>query len=79
MMGIHANIDRDKFPKQGGFLNKRVRVCFHYNIDKVQYGRVVRDDSEAPGIGIIVLDDGRFVLTTECQYSVLVGSKQEKP
>lgn len=69
-MGVHRNMDYDKFPKQGDFLNKRCRVCFNYNTSKIVKGIIVRDDIEEPLITIIRLDDGRYVLATECQYSL---------
>lgn len=33
-------------------------------------GTIVRDDVEAPYHTIISLDDGRYVLTTECQHGL---------
>ena len=68
-MGVHANIDRTKFPKQGDWLHKRATVCFNYDTSQTIEGTFVRDDKEEPGISIIRLDDGRYVLTTECQHS----------
>lgn len=68
-MGQHPNISHNTFPKQGGFLGSRVRVCFNYDSSNVIEGNVVRDDNVEPGVMIIHLDDGRFVLSTECQYS----------
>ena len=69
-MGSHKNIDDVKFPKQGFFLHKKVRVCFNYDTSKIVKGLVVRDDAEEPGHMIIALDDGRHVLATECMYSL---------
>ena len=68
-MGIEENISFDKFPKQGIWLGKRTKVCFHYNTDKIIMGTVVRDDNEEPFKTIISLDDGRVVLATECMHS----------
>lgn len=68
-MGVHNNIDYNKFPKQSLYLNKRVQVCFHYNTEKIINGTVVRDDYEHPWLTLIKLDDGRYVTSTECQYS----------
>lgn len=70
-MGVRSNIDINTFPKQGSQLGKRVEVCFHYNTEQTIRGVIVRDDDEHPFIAIIRLDDGRYVLTTECQYSPL--------
>jgi len=69
-MGVEKNINIDLFPKQGSWVGKKVEVCFHYDSSKCIYGTIVRDDSEEPGIGIIALDDGRYILTTECQHSL---------
>lgn len=68
-MGQHKNITIDKFPKQGSHLNKEVTVMFHYNTANTIKGIVVRDDEDDPGKTIIKLEDGRYVLSTECQYS----------
>jgi len=70
-MGVHPNVSATAWPTQGGFLGKRVRVCFHYDVQHVVLGTVVRDDVEEPFVTIISLDTGRVVLATECQYSEL--------
>lgn len=67
-MGVVATIDYDRFPKQGDWLGCRTRVCFNYQ-SQIVMGTIIRDDDEAPFLTIIRLDDGRFVLATECQYS----------
>lgn len=72
-MGVHQNIGYDKFPKQGGWLGRRVNVCFNYDTSKSIFGTIVRDDREEPGQTIIKLDDGRYVEASECQYQVLKG------
>lgn len=68
-MGVHSSIDYDKFPKQSIYLNKRVQVCFCYNTKNTISGTIVRDDYEDPWLTLIKLDDGRYVTSTECQYS----------
>lgn len=68
-MGVVANITADKFPKQSDKINRRVSVCYHLDISKCQKGIVVRDDIEAPHVTIFKLDNGRYVLATECQYA----------
>lgn len=86
-MGVYDNISIDKFPKQGSFAGKRVKVIFHYKIDEFVLGRFVRDDAEArmigdhkaEPIGIIALDDGRYVLATECQFSLLRDDDIDNP
>lgn len=69
-MGCVRNVGYDEFPRQGGHLGRRVEVCFNYDATRTLGGEVVRDDAEEPGVEIIRLDDGRYVLTTECQYRV---------
>lgn len=66
-----ATIGFDRFPKQGAFKGRRVRVCFNYDASREVMGTVIRDDEEEPGRLIIQLDDGRVVLSTECMYSPL--------
>ncbi len=45
---------------------------------KLFYGVIVRDDKEEPGEKIIKLDDGRYVLATECQYSIVNHERRIK-
>ena len=70
-MGVHKNITTNKFPRQGNSLGQRCKVMFHYDSDNEFMGTVIRDDMEEPFIKIIKLDNGRVVLTTECQWSPL--------
>lgn len=72
-MGCHPNIGADKFPRQGDWLGLRTRVLFNYGPEEF-LGTIVRDDAEAPHLTIIKLDDGRFVLTTECQHAPIADS-----
>jgi len=67
-MGCVKGIDFKNFPKQGKYLHKRVKVCFNYSSPDIG-GRCVRNDMEEPYVTIFCLDDGRFVLSVECQYS----------
>jgi len=67
-MGMVPSVDIDKFPVQGGFRGMRCKVCFNFDTSKSIGGVIVRDDREPPNRTIIKLDDGRFVLATECQY-----------
>lgn len=67
-MGCVYNISHQNFPKQGSFLGKTVVVCFHYCTEHWVSGVCVRDDIEDPGRMIFKLDDGRYVLSSECQY-----------
>jgi hypothetical protein len=68
-MGTHINVGPLRFPKQGEWLGKRVNVCFHFKTEDLFPGTIVREDSEEPGRLIIALDDGRYVISTECMYS----------
>jgi hypothetical protein len=67
-MGNAANIDHERFPKQGRYYGSRAKVCFHYNTRLLLDATVVRDDMEEPWIQIFRLDDGRHVLASECQW-----------
>lgn len=73
-MGVVATIGFDRFPKQGIYKARRVRVCFNYDASREIMGTVIRDDAEEPGCMIIQLDDGRAVLATECMYSPLTAA-----
>ena len=61
-------IDIDKFPAQGDWLVKKVRVCFNHDTSRTITGIVVRDDTEEHGRMIIKLEDERYILSTECQF-----------
>lgn len=67
-MGVHANISKASFPRQGDYMHARCKVVFHYDTSKSIGGTIVRDDSDDPFVTLIRLDDGRYVLGTECQY-----------
>jgi hypothetical protein len=66
-MGVQENVDYNKFPKQGEFLGRSVRVTFHYNSHTIT-GTIIRNDIESPNLTIIQLTDGRTILDSECQY-----------
>jgi hypothetical protein len=68
-MGVVETIDYDRFPKQNERVGSRVDVVFRYDTTRRIGGVLVRDDFEEPWQTIIALDDGRYVLSTECQYS----------
>jgi hypothetical protein len=70
-MGSHPYITTADFPTQGPHLGERVLVCFHYDTSQSTKGTMVRNDYAAPWVDIIQLDDGRFVLATECQWQPL--------
>jgi len=69
-MGVQPGISHDQFPAQGSWLNLRVDVCFNYDTEHTLGGTIVREDAEEPGRMIIALDNGRYVLSTECMYSL---------
>ena len=69
-MGNVVTITATRFPTQGPRLGQRVHVCFHYDTSVRIGGLCVRDDYEAPWQSIFQLDDGRYVLGTECQYAL---------
>jgi hypothetical protein len=69
-MGYEKNVGYEKFPSQGEYLGERVNVCFSYVTDKFIEGTIIRDDIVEPYQTIIKLDDGRYILATECQYSL---------
>ena len=68
-MGCVETITAFRFPKQSEYVNRRVKVCFHYNTSKYVPGTIIRDDRETPFETLIKLDDGRVLRGTECQYS----------
>lgn len=71
-MGCIDSITCDMFPKQDeNFLNKRVKVYFHYDTSKFIKGYIVRYDMMWPFRTIIKLDDERYIVGTECQYSLI--------
>lgn len=64
-------ISATEFPKQGKYINTRAEVVFGYDLSRRFGATIVRDDAESPGRMILRLDDGRYVLSTECQYRPL--------
>ncbi len=77
-MGVVKGVSATTFPKQGDWLHCEVKVCFDYDTANCIKGIVVRDDREEPGLCIIRLDDGRYVLTTECQHTLPVPRKSHE-
>ncbi len=70
-MGSVRTIGAHKWPKQTALLRRRTKVMFHYQPPELT-GTIVRCDAEEPHITIILLDDGRFVLASECQHSPMM-------
>lgn len=58
-----------KYPEQKDLLTP-VEVCFNYDTSKTYEGYIIRHDATEPYTTIILLNDGRAVLDTECQYKV---------
>lgn len=56
------------YPKQGTLLNKPVLVVFNYDTSNQFAGTCIRNDIEDPYLTIFKLNDGRIVLSGECQY-----------
>ena len=77
-MGVVHNIDHTRFPEQDILLNKRVVVFFHYDLNNKVYGKIVRSDAEQPGRTIIELDDGRYILSTECHFTLMPSFSREE-
>ena len=69
-MGVVENVSSYHYPKQSVNVGKRVELMFRYS-NVVFSGRIVRDDAESPLQTIFCLDDGRFILDSECQYRVI--------
>lgn len=68
-MGYHPFIDHNNFPAQHENVGKLVSVTFNYDTTRLIDGKIVREDLASPYVMIIQLVDGRYVLSTECQYS----------
>lgn len=76
-MGCVSKITDTSYPMQGRYKGARVTVSFHYGRTEF-IGTILRDDMEPPHEGlepltVILLDDGRVVLATECQYSPMTA------
>ena len=76
-MGCVETITAYKYPKQSEYVNRRVRVCFHYDTSIWIEGKIIRDDREEPFETLIELDDGRVIRGTECQYTPWTKVKRE--
>lgn len=77
-MGCVNNITATTWPKQGTWLGRRVVVCFDYDTSVTFPGKIVREDDEDPHQTIIALEDGRFVRSVECQFSLANNPIVEK-
>lgn len=70
-MGINKNIGFGVYPKQGDYLDARVNVIYNYDTTIKESGTIIRDDIEEPFRTVIKLDDGRILLGSECQFSLV--------
>ena len=66
-MGVSINISANTFPKQSASLGKSCKVMFHYTKPELT-ATIIREDMELPYVTILQLEDGRVVLSTECQW-----------
>lgn len=76
-MGVVKGISYDKFPKQRESVGKEIDVCFNYNANKFLKAIIVRDDAVEPLVTIFMLEDGRFILSTECHYRYIDNHMHE--
>jgi len=67
----------EAYPEQGSWLGRRVEVLFGFTGPAFK-GVIVREDAVKPGLLIIRLDDGRHVLSLECQYHLLPNSNPKQ-
>jgi hypothetical protein len=68
-MRLEKNIEPNKSPEQGAWIGKEVEVYFN-DASKTLNGKIVREDIGKPYKTIIELEDGKYVLATECKYSI---------
>ncbi len=71
-MGVVEGIGINQFPKQHKWCGQRANVCFNYDTLNTIEGTIIRMDAEGPMQCIIMLDDGRAVLPSECQFSPML-------
>jgi hypothetical protein len=64
---MEKNAGFNRFPEQGDYLGVAVEVRSKYN-NSNEIGIVVRDDIEEPYRKIIELENGKYILGTECTY-----------
>ena len=58
-------------PKQGTWLGRVVDVCWDYDTSNTMRGLIVREDEDSPGLMIIKLNNGDYITSKECQYSLI--------
>ena len=67
-MGVKAGISATEYPEQSN-IGRKVLVMFNCS-NPVFHGVVIRDDKTTPYETIFMLDDGRYIRSVECQYSL---------
>lgn len=67
-MGVVETIGIDKFPQQSESVGKKIKVCFNYDTSRYLEALIIRDDIGEPGVTLLLLEDGRVIDATECQY-----------
>lgn len=69
-----------KFPKQDeSLIGLQVIVTIDCDVTNLLYGSIVRADAEPPFIKIFELENGRYVLASECQHNVSQFQDDERP
>ena len=68
-MGATKFVSATKYPVQGNFLGKDIKVMFDYDSSMCFSAKCIRDDMAEPFLSLFQLMDGRVVRATECQYS----------
>lgn len=69
-MAIPPPITSERFPAQAEHFGASVVVAFPDNLAELQLGEIIRADAEQPNVTIIILDDGRTLLGSECLWSL---------
>lgn len=69
-MGIEKYVKSGVFPKQNSYLlNRSVEICIECNDAGMTKGKIVRADIEEPYVIIIHLENGQYVLGSECRFN----------
>lgn len=72
-MSRYKYLGANTYPEQDKKLaNKKVVVMLGFESKKPLLGRVIRADATAPNEVVILLDDQRVVLGSECSFKVAV-------
>jgi hypothetical protein len=75
-----ATITHDSFPAQLPILGAEAVVALDNDVINVVTGRIVRADAEEPHVAVLLLEDGRAVLGSECVFTpVTLSAPAMKP